>query len=211
MKGKLGTALIVLGLTMILSAIGLWGKNMAEQTQAAEASAEVMPLLVKVINQRQTESRDEPEILSAAETVPESLELAEVPVKQMPVEEINGYGYVGFLSIPAIGLELPVMANWSYTQLNIAPCRFYGDSNSGDLVIMAHNYAWHFGKISSLKAGDSVFFTDMDGVSTEYLVVAQDILGPKEGEEMTAGEYDLTLFTCTYDSGSRVTIRCDAA
>ena len=28
-------------------------------------------------------------------------------------------------------------------------------------------------------------------------------------EEMTAGEYDLTLFTCTYGGQSRVTVRCD--
>ena len=28
-------------------------------------------------------------------------------------------------------------------------------------------------------------------------------------EEMTAGAYDLTMFTCTYDSGSRLTVRCN--
>lgn len=27
-------------------------------------------------------------------------------------------------------------------------------------------------------------------------------------EEMRAGEWDLTLFTCTYDGRARVTVRC---
>lgn len=49
----------------------------------------------------------------------------------------------------------------------------------------------------------------MDGVVTHYQVVALDILQPTAVEEMTAGAYDLTLFTCTYDSGSRLTVRCE--
>ena len=49
----------------------------------------------------------------------------------------------------------------------------------------------------------------MEGVTVDYSVVAIDVLGPMDVEEMTAGEYDLTLFTCTYGGKSRVTIRCD--
>ena len=74
---------------------------------------------------------------------------------------------------------------------------------------MAHNYASHFGGLSELSEGDNVFFTDMDGIVTMYEVVAQDILDPYAVEEMTSGEFDLTLFTCTYGGQSRVTVYCD--
>ena len=74
---------------------------------------------------------------------------------------------------------------------------------------MAHNYSSHFGGLSQLSEGDSVIFTDMDGVTTNYQVVAQDILAPYAVEEMTSGDYDLTLFTCTYGGQSRVTVYCD--
>ena len=40
-------------------------------------------------------------------------------------------------------------------------------------------------------------------------MVALEILQPTAVEEMTAGEFDLTLFTCTYGGKSRVTVRYD--
>ena len=80
---------------------------------------------------------------------------------------------------------------------------------TGDLVLMAHNYKKHFGPIRRLKAGDPVTFTDMDGVAWEYRVVAQEILGADAVEDVTGGEYDLTLFTCTYGGENRITVRCD--
>ena len=76
---------------------------------------------------------------------------------------------------------------------------------------MAHNYATHFGKISQLSEGDQVIFTDMDGVMTIYQVVAQDILAPNDVQEIISGDFDLTLFTCTYGGKSRVTVYCDRA
>ncbi len=70
-------------------------------------------------------------------------------------------------------------------------------------MIAGHNYTTHhFGTLYELEEGDKVIFTDMDGVVTHYQVVALDILQPTAVEEMTAGAYDLTLFTCTYDSGT---------
>lgn len=122
--------------------------------------------------------------------------------------EIDGYAYVGYLSIPAINLEVPVMGEWDYTRLKIAPCRYAGSAGTGNLVICAHNYTRHFGPIRNLVSGDLVYFTDMDGVIWKYEVVLADLLSSAEVEDMTAGDYDLTLFTCTYSGQSRVTMRC---
>ena len=127
----------------------------------------------------------------------------------MPVKEINGHEYIGFVSIPSLELELPVMSDWTYPQLQIAPCRYSGSLYSDDLVIMAHNYPKHFGKLFDLRFGDILLFTDMDGESVTYEVAALDILESGAIEEMTAGDFDLTLFTCTYGGQSRVTVRCD--
>lgn len=127
---------------------------------------------------------------------------------EMAQSLIDGYYYIGYLSVPKLGLELPVMASWSYPQLRISPCRYGGSVNSNDLVIMAHNYASHFGGLSGLSLGDVVAFTDMNGIRTAYEVVALDVLVPAAVEEMIAGEYDMTLFTCTYGGKSRVTVRC---
>lgn len=193
---------MALGSVLVASALGLFLYNEYVQRQADGAVAEVMPQIVDAINERQSDPTE-----SADEEVPAILPSQQS--KRMTVVEIDGYGYIGFVGIPSLGLELPVMADWSYPKLKIAPCRFTGDINTDDLVIMAHNYVSHFGPLKRLHVGDTVTFTDMDGVTTQYAVVAMDILEPTAVEELTAGEYDLTLFTCTYGGKSRVTVRCD--
>ena len=211
MKTKIGIVCMVLGSVLVSLALGLYLYNANEQKQAAEAVDQLMPQLVDVIRERQ----DNPPETTAPPEATEPVEEVTQPVvtlpqqKVMPVVEIDGNFYIGFVSIPSLELELPVMDDWNYKKLKKAPCRFTGDMYSDDLVVMAHNYVRHFGPIRRLQAGDTVTFTDMDGVTTEYAVVAVDVLKPTAVEEMTAGEYDLTLFTCTYGGKTRVTVRCD--
>ena len=127
------------------------------------------------------------------------------------VVEIDGNEYVGEISIPAIGIDLPVMSEWSYPRLKIAPCRQFGSSRTDDLVIAAHNYESHFGKLTSLTAGDSVTFTDMDGIVNEYVVNKVEVLDPHSVEEVEHSGYALVLYTCTYGGKTRVTVFCDRA
>ena len=183
---------------------------MHQDAEAGNAAADVLPQLVEQIRENTVK---EP-------TVPEKegeLDLdLQIPVdllteedKKMTEIEIDGYAYIGYLSIPALDLELPIMSDWSYPQLKIAPCRYNGSVRGEDLVLMAHNYKSHFGRLSQLNIGDSISFTDMDGVTTSYKVVAKDILEPTAVEEITDGAFDLTLFTCTYGGATRVTVYCD--
>lgn len=199
MKSKFGTFLIIAGCLMVVSALALFLYNHNEQVQAASASQQAIPKVVEAIQVRQEQ---EPE-----QTI--STELTAPPARTMAVVEIDGYGYIGFLSIPSLGLELPVMTDWTYPQLQIAPCRYSGSTFTDDLVIMAHNYPKHFGQIRNMRQGDSVTFTDMDGEMYHYQVAALDVLNAEAVEDMTAGEFDLTLFTCSYGGKSRVTVRCD--
>lgn len=215
MKAKFGTVLMVLGSVLVLSALGLFLLNQREARQAVESVSRLMPQVAGAILERQ--ERSEQELTGETtprQTDPPSVILPAIPVTEpvktaMPVVEVEGHGYVGFVGIPSKQLELPVMADWSYAQLKIAPCRFTGDMYSDNIVIMAHNYDRHFAALHDLRAGDRVTLTDMDGDTVEYEVVALDILHPSAMEEMTAGEFDLTLFTCTYGGKSRVTVRCD--
>ncbi len=131
------------------------------------------------------------------------------PEMDMPEKEVDGVAYIGSLSIPSLELELPVISQWSYPNLKIAPCRYTGSAYLDDLVIAAHNYESHFGRLKELSQGDEVVFTDMAGNVFRYEVAELETLAPTAIEEMTAGEYDLTLFTCTIGGKSRVTVRCD--
>jgi len=202
MKAKIGIVLIVLGSVLLISALSLFLYNTNEQNKAAESVEVIMPQMAELIRQRR-ESQ-------AADTTGVDEMIAIVPSeKEMPTAEIENHDYIGFVGIPKLGLELPVMADWSYPQLKIAPCRFSGDVYGDDIVIMAHNYVRHFGPIDNLRAGDTVTYADINGTTTEYTVVVTDVLVSTAVEEMTAGDYDMTLFTCTKDRQYRVTVRCN--
>jgi len=191
MKAKIGTLLMAIGYLMVAAAVVLFALNNIEQQNAAKSTDELMPKLIKEINEGQKN------VINPAEK------------SEMTVKKIDGFEYIGFVGIPKLGLELPVMSDWSEYRLKVAPCRYSGDLYDDDLVIMAHNYKVHFKNLDKLQAGDTVTFTDMDAVTTEYQVAALDMLHETDIEQMTAGEYDLTLFTCSYSGSSRITVRCD--
>ena len=191
------------GLALVLAALGLFLMNRREAKNAEIQSAILLPQLVDMAQQQENpeETRlPEPEIPEELLTA-QDVEMEEV--------EIDGHRYIGYLSMPTVELELPIMSDWSYEKLTIAPCRYYGTLRGKDLVLLAHNYDRHFGRLNDLNVGDTLYFTQMDGTVTAYKVVARDILDPYAVEEMTAGLYDLTLFTCTYGGQSRVTVYCD--
>lgn len=188
MKNK-GSFLIVTGLFLILLSLLLLYSNLTESTQAGEEAAAVAQKLTQELPKT-------PEI---------SLEM---PVREMPEVEIDGNAYIGVLEIPALSRTLPVMSDWSYSKLRTAPCRYRGSAYEKNFIIMAHNYASHFGSLKDLSMGESIVFTDVDGNVFEYEVVEMEILEPFMTNEMEAGEWDLTLFTCTLGGQSRVTVRC---
>ena len=186
-----GLVCIVLGVVLLLAAGGLYAYNRYEDAHAgAEAQTVVADLQQKV-------ETPEPE----AESGPLDPEL--------PVVEIDGNEYVGEISIPAIGIDLPVMSEWSYPKLKISPCRQFGSSRTDDLVIAAHNYESHFGKIGTLALGDEVRFTDMDGIENHYTVSAIEVHDPTDVEAVEHSGHDLVLYTCTYGGKTRIVVFCD--
>lgn len=185
---------MILGAVLIFAALSLFLWNRQQDRQAGELAEEVLPRIEEQIEENNSGE--------TASVDPYS--------QEMPETEIDGNSYIGYLSIPSLGLELPVMSEWSYPRLRTAPCRYSGSTKTGDLVIAAHNYSRHFGQIKNLKPGDEVSFTDLDGVVMDYRVAEVDTLNPTDVEEMTDSGYALTLFTCTYGGRSRVTVRCNA-
>ena len=128
---------------------------------------------------------------------------------EIALEDLDGVACIGVLEIPAIDLKLPVLSEWSYPLLKKAPCRYSGSAYLDNLVIAAHNYRTHFGKLKELETGDEVIFTDAAGNRFEYKVAVVEALTPQSVEDMTSGEWALSLFTCTLDGKNRVTVRCD--
>lgn len=187
---------MILGTALLIAALSLFCRNQIEAQRAGDSAAENLSKVIRQIEQTVEKEKTQGGIPDPYDT-------------EMPEQMIDGYCYIGYLEIPDLKLQLPVLSEWNYENLRIAPCRYSGSVKSDDIVIAAHNYRQHFGNLSRLQSGQQVIYTDMNGVVYFYEVAAVDVLAPTAVKEMTAGDYDLSLFTCTYDGRSRVTVRCD--
>jgi sortase A len=198
LRGKKGHLAVWFGILLILVAFGLTGYNYRESERAGGESQAAMEQL-----DRQIPDQSETDAAKKVSFEPN-------PDMEMPVIKVNGYEYVGKLKIPTLGLTLPVLNSWSYPGLRVAPCRYKGSAYRSNMVIAAHNYSTHFGRINELATGDDVIFIDADGNEFDYQVIDLEILDPTDVKKMTQGDWDLTLFTCTIGGRSRVTVRCKA-
>lgn len=125
-------------------------------------------------------------------------------------EEADGTAYLGLLTLPDLGRTVPVGREWSPAALKECPCRYAGDITGG-LVIAGHNYRAHFGDIDRLEPGAAVLFTDMTGVCRRYRAEQVEYLDGGDAAAMLAGDWDLTLFTCTPGGRGRAALRCSLA
>ena len=202
MKANRGTVWINAGLLLIAAALFLSAYNERESHEARDSARQVIAQLCDALPTEAGDDEAEPT------TLPESLPDVQ---REMPVKTINGRDYIGVLSIPSLELELPVISQWDYPALKVAPCRYSGSLYQDNLIICAHNYASHFGRLKTLQPGDTLLFTDMDDQVVSFQMVEQEILEPEDEEAMTTGDWDLTLFTCTPGGQTRVTVRFQRA
>lgn len=189
------------GLLLIAAALALATYNVIDAQRAARSAAQALEALSQTTAVSAADSEQ-----ASADDAPAYLADPEMP---MPTVSFDGNDYIGRVDIPSLGLSLPVISEWSYPRLKIAPCRYTGSAYLDNLIIAAHNYSSHFGNLNRLNNGDTVTFTDVDGNQFTYAVSLIEDLPGTAIEEMQAGEWDLTLFTCTLGGRSRVTVRCE--
>ena len=206
MPKKTGIAMLAVGAVLILAALLLLLYNRYEDTKAGQEAESLLANVEAVIDAQATR-----EPTPAGTEIPGTMPTpSATPLDpEMPVVELDGYEYVGYVEIPALELKLPVMSEWDYNRLKIAPCRQFGSSRTDDLVIAAHNYESHFGHLRDLSVGDTVTFTDMEGIVNTYCVEKIETLNPNEVDAVQNSGYDLVLYTCTKGGKTRVTVFCN--
>lgn len=191
-KWKKSLLLVLLGGLMVAAAVALLLHNERQQRQAGKISDSLVSQMKSIISMPQADA--------AVPDDPDDGEMVEI--------EIDGEALIGLLSIPELEIELPVLSHWSYSGLEKAPCRYSGTVHGNDLVLLAHNYMSHFGKLADLPIGSKLMFQEVNGNQTQYSVVSIETLEPESVKNVTSGEYDLTLFTCTYGAKHRIVVRC---
>ena len=195
-KNRISLCFIIAGLLCIAAALILFVNNIVGSRHAQIASERIVGELSALIEENGDMYLELP---------------TDNPDRAMPALTVDGCRYAGILSIPALELELPVAAEFSYDGMKSSPCLYSGSVYGGNMVIAAHNYGAHFGRIGSLMPGDEVFFTDAEAHRYAYEVCDMETLNPDQREALiqsSSKERELTLFTCNYSGAARVVVRC---
>lgn len=229
-RKKRGTFPIVLGLLLITAALSIAAYNLYDSFRAEAIANDVLDDLLPQMTKEPTPAFLKPNVPDPTEQYPDYIlnPNMEMPVKAVespiPLAETSGgtgggsgggsgggyamLEYIGVLDIPALGMKLPVLGTWSYSNLTITACRYSGSAYQGNMVICGHNYMSLFGRIGRLSIDDTVEFTDMDGNVFTYQVKEVETVIPQAVQVMTTGDWDLTLFTCTAGAQTRIAVRC---
>ena len=205
-KNWIGKIFTITGLLLLAAALALYVYNLWDGYRAEQSREK---LLEEYRDKNQNISDEGEQAEESDGQIPDYQLNPEMEMPEVMLEELDGAACIGVLEIPKIDLKLPVLSEWSYPLLKKAPCRYSGSAYLDNLVIAAHNYRTHFGKLKELETGDEVIFTDAAGNRFEYKVAVVEALTPQSVEDMTSGEWALSLFTCTLDGKNRVTVRCD--
>jgi len=223
MRKKTGLILIVLGVLLIAVAICLVFHNAEEDYNAGKSSEIILEQVKNSIDERSKGGHSTPasvelpdeqgSITAETDTDFETDVVTETEpsTNQTPAVEIDGDLYIGYIALPTIGITLPVMADWSNEKLMSAPCRHFGSLESNDLVIAGHNYTRHFGKLDRLQLGDSIIFTDMNGVCVAFKVEKIETVPGDDVAAVQQSGFDLVLYTCNYTGKSRIMVFCNRA
>lgn len=185
---KAGTALIIAGALLLFSAAGLFIYNEVQSSRAEEAAQSALNALEQEISENSGSFDYSPE---------------------MKTVNIDGYDYIGYLTVPCANINLPVMAEWDDVRMNISPCLYYGSFKSDNMVIVGHSYKGVFRALrEKVKEGDEVYFTDVENNTYRYTVGVIEILQPTDTQKMIESEFELSIYTCTYGARERFTVRC---
>ena len=189
-KGKI---LVIIGVFLILISLTMTVYNKCEDLKAGKDANETLNIIKNEITSQK----------HVVDTLPTD------EVREMKTININGDEFIGTITIPSINLELPVLSKFSNSNLKKAPCRYYGNLFTNDLIICAHAYETFFANLNKLKQNDLIIFTDVDGNIYTYEVLEVEVLKETDVDKMVNNEFDLTLYTCTYDNTGRITVRCN--
>ena len=130
------------------------------------------------------------------------------------------YSTVALIKIPSIKVEYPVIYSDNTSSktmedlLKISVVKYWGpDANQpGNFCIVGHNYhnKKFFSKVAELKNGDKIYITDKNNKTLEYKVYDKYVVDPdnlKCTSQLTNGETDITLITCTMSGKQRTIVK----
>lgn len=180
-----------------------------EQVDSTVAKNNVLVVVLDEENEREQAENEENENPS-------------IPATKTLQTTNDGYQYatVATINIPKINVNYPILdgttdsTEETESLLKISPTKFWGPEPNeiGNFCIVGHNYrnTKFFSKVPNLENGDIIEITDMEGKTIQYKIYDKYQVDPTDlscTSQLTNGNKEITLITCTDDSKQRVIVK----
>lgn len=198
--------LTVLGVLCLIGAAGFNYYNEWESDNAGERSEQLLEELLEIDSlQTLPPSESDDSIPPSEEDSGEDC----VGIQSGKSAVVQGLPLCGYIEIDSIGVRLPVIAEYSESNLAFAPCKYMPEGeDDGRLVIAAHNYTRHFARLGSVSTGDRVRFTNVDGKVYNFAVSEVCVINSDDFSALQEGNWSLAMFTCNFSGQMRILVRC---
>lgn len=125
------------------------------------------------------------------------------------------YSVEAILNIPRLGINYPVISEWSEELLKISLNKYWGPKPNevGNYCIVGHNYksGKMFGNLPAIANGDIVELTNVStGQTLQYEVYDRYVVEPTDTQctsQLTGGKRELTLITCKNYGQQRLAVK----
>lgn len=157
------------------------------------------------------------------ETIEEKSENNEITKQKITTKEGYKYEKIASINIPKINVNYAILdgetksVEETEALLKISPTKFWGPNphEVGNFCIVGHNYrnSKFFSKVPNLENGDIIEITDSENKTLRYSVYDKYQVNPDDlscTSQLTDGNKEITLITCTSDNKMRVIVKARA-
>ena len=141
------------------------------------------------------------------------------PVQNLSREYVAEDGTVylvdATINIPSLGINYPILSDWSEELLKISLNKYWGPEPNeiGNYCIVGHNYrsGKMFGQLPAISNGDIIELTDTKyGRTVKYEVYDRYQIDPTDTactSQLTGGKKEITLITCKEYGTQRLVVK----
>ncbi len=148
---------------------------------------------------------------------------ARIDTKEYKTDSGKTYTTVAVINIPKLDITYPIIYSDDTSEktteelLKISITKYWGPeaNKPGNFCMVGHNYhnKRFFSNISKLNNGDKIYITDKNNKTLEYKVYNNYVIEPTDlkcTSQLTNGNTDITLITCTISGKQRTVIKARA-
>lgn len=211
------TIVLVIAIILILSIITIIGVNVYKKYKSDKEADSIVSQFQNNVNENNTNTNSSGQGLVEQNIPTNNTDNTTSTEGSRKVTYYNNFVMIGYIEIPKIGKNLPILETETVESLEQSVVVRYPSKNPklnevGNIVIAGHNYVngQFFSDLYKVASGDIIRITDTEGRTLTYTVYEKYETTPEDTAYMrrdVGNNIEITLVTCTNNSKARIIVK----